>query len=275
MCGRARKGHESPFGKNCELTPLEPEEREQVIAQLEAEEKEADRKYDEQMKDFMKKKAELEEQARKTKELLEEQELIAKARERKEAMEKMQQELDRMRAALEDDQARLINLKTRNEEKERTPVAEPPDPRPVVPVVPAAPAPAPVVLDPALQIYAQAAAAQPAQQSLPGKDLGATAVQIMQENPLLALACGMSKDGAKSQSGKWLAENYALKDCGIKNLTYNEFIHGALRLLLKRVKEHKSILEYLVHYERMAKGPSLLVYFPASVACLLSDFHKP
>ena len=253
-CGRARKGHESPFGKNCTLTPLSEAEKAKVVSQLEAEEKQEQENHDEQVRLLLKQKAELEAQAKKTREAIEEEELLAAELQKEEEIKAIKEEMERLRIALEDEQAKLVNLKTKNDEKRSGIEPKTPEPTPVpTTTVPAAPPAANPVLDPAMQIYAQAAAVPTAGATGSAGGLGATAMQLMQENPLLALACGIQKDnvGAKA-SGKCVAEDYAFKDSGRSSLRYNEFIHGAIRLMLKRVKENKPIKEYLVHYERMA-----------------------
>ena len=120
-------------------------------------------------------------------------------------------------------------------------------------------------LDPSMQIYANALAAQAqAQTAVPtGTDnaanngaLGATALQLMQENPYLAAAAGIQQLHLqkKRDEGKLIAENFVNK--GMKDrdkLTYKEFIHGALKMIMRRVKyENKPVLDLLVYYERLA-----------------------
>ena len=75
-CGRERKSYESPFGKNCTLTPLSDPEKAKVVSQLELEEKQEQEKHYEQVKLLLKQKADLEAYARKTREAIEGEGLV-------------------------------------------------------------------------------------------------------------------------------------------------------------------------------------------------------
>ena len=129
-------------------------------------------------------------------------------------------------------------------------------------------APAPVVdLDPALAAYAHAyaAAAKATNQSAANADVTAPtldAQSLLESNPLLAAACGISRASQRSQTSasKCIPENFIIKssskdrDREKDRVSYYEFIHGCFRLLLLKLTEEHVPVDDLVKYFEALSG---------------------
>ena len=136
-------------------------------------------------------------------------------------------------------------------------------------VVPTNPAPASTnqgaaYFDPARQVYVDAITGQ-YRGTLPARQPGATAAQLVHDYPALAAATGFGGIAAAAQpekkeeteytTGKSSAEQFIFKP-PVKDRdkpSFYEFIHGALKMMRYRVQyDKKPVLEYLVYYERLA-----------------------
>ena len=123
-------------------------------------------------------------------------------------------------------------------------------------------------VDPARQVYAQAATGQyrgMASYTQAARQPGATAAQLIQDYPALAAATGgvpviaakpqQPEEPSQYTTGKSTAENYIfkppVKDTDKPN--FYEFMHGAIKMMRYRVQYDKQpVLEYLIYYERLA-----------------------
>ena len=335
VCGRSRRTHPRPFGKECKLTPLSPEERQRVLDQIEddsevidtdtEDEPQAetvkdsetdDERRDRELQELAEKMKKLTELAEKTnKDVVEKEKEVARKNHDKRVRE-MKEEMERLTAVVEAGQRRLIELSSQlDNEQPSTPGGAPastpkalatpgvglpgvtptppgsqpqygpPRPPPGLPPLGAA-GQAPLlpgnILDPAYQVYAQAlqnAAAQygvkpspapvPAAAMAQDPGAGATAMQLIQDNPLLAMACGLQGQGVSKSEGKTTAEQYCIRERDRDKMNYYDFIHGALKLMLKKLRdEKKPILDYLIYYERLA-GFALQFKFSA-----ILRYHK-
>ena len=356
-CGRGRKDHPTPFGANCTLPPLSDSERQAVINALQDKEESVephtsgaegsgatgiDSEYQAKIQDLLKEQEKLELQRKQTLDAINIEEKVRKEKQAEKYIAELQAKLDATKATLEDEQAKLINLRSENQLPASAPnlapivtqpgpqvtMAAPPAASGVDPVytvadsiapgvaasVPgltstipgvhrapvtnqapvvahvAAPRPppgfsmianpsdspvfsptitSPGILDPSLQVYANALASScgatagsvpaPAAEN---QALGATALQLIKDNPLLAAACGMKEDRAAAD-GKWVAENFVFKVLKDKDKpNYAEFINGAFRMLQRRIKEKKSVDNFINYYEALS-GFAVLYKWPA------------
>ena len=123
-CGRRRSKHPKPFGKNCELDPLDQEQKDAVLAEIAAEaEHKEDSETEEDITDtepenptseeLAKMKADLEAQREQAqKEIKAQEEKLAKKQQDQELIKEIQE----LRAALDKDRERLVNLAAKIEE---------------------------------------------------------------------------------------------------------------------------------------------------------------
>lgn len=269
-CGRPRSGHELPFGPNCKLPPVTPEEKRlieerggTVIDVTPAEEPPV--------------QDEAAELLRRRDELLKEQEATRKAIEAQKKKEEEQLELERLREevqnltlSLQEEQEKLKALSDRvnavERPRARTPAAEV---SPSGSPRPAARRPRPGEqddggIDPTMAVYAraladaQADAARRAGAVGPEMAEGVRAKQFLEDNPILAAACGLGSVAKKKPmtDGKSLPEQFmwqrlnAEKERDIEKVSYYQFIHGLFRMLHLRLSEdHKPVDDMIKYYE--------------------------
>ena len=116
------------------------------------------------------------------------------------------------------------------------------------------------LLDPAMQVYAQAAAADLNHGVARPKAPGHTAEFLLRENPHLAAACGIKRHDQPAKrytDGKSTAEQFTFKQ-QLKNNerdrpTYYDFVQGAFKMLyLRLTKDHLPVDQHLKYYETIA-----------------------
>ena len=343
VCGRGKSGHKTPFGKNCDLPPLEPEERERVRKQIMGEieedtgsggsgstsgqdsDYEDSVNYEHEVEKLLEEKKALERQKQLSQKALDGQKKLVEKQKYLKQMEKIKLEMEQLKLGIEANQAEFIALKSLTPTPEVAPDNQPaatpafgnpavnrkPPAAPAVQPVPipgltslpgqspigatalpspGLPVPSPylaAMLDPSMQVYVAALAQQKVQPGVAqpgvvkqsvipddGEDevvpgLGATALQLINANPLLAAACGAKGTAKASDEGKWVAENFVLKSLKDKDKpNYFEFINGAFRMSKKRCKENKPCSKFIDYYE-MLSGFAMMYKWPA-----VFDLHE-
>ena len=127
-CGRGRKEHPTPFGANCTLTPLSETERLAVIeAYKDTQQEQTDNprsgkeqtgehssEYQKQIETLLKENEKLEAQRKQTLDAIVVEERVRKENQSLKYIAELQAKLNATKASLEDEQAKLINLRTEN-----------------------------------------------------------------------------------------------------------------------------------------------------------------
>ena len=271
---------------------LEAAKNTSLPSESEVEEIDDDEELEAQMAELEQtKKLLLEEQKNAEKELAEQK----KKNDKRQKLAKLRAEVDQLNQSIADSQDRLkaLKLELAEEARSRSPSVEKTAPRVVrdrskprehVPFSSFTepyrePEEARDVnqpgIDPSLAAYAQACAAAatgnvganqraaPGAQATPTVPAASDARSLLENNPLLAAACGLSRNAARAPatSGKSVPENFIIKvskdkdkDKDRERVSYYDFIHGCFRLLLLRLTEDNKPVDDLIHYYEALTG---------------------